>query len=142
MKTIILILSALLAGSIASIAQCGKAATLTSSKTEYLDSSMTLQRTTDETSVVELSDSIITIAPGNEPHKMTATIKSNTCNWSVPYKEGKSIIKATLSDEHGNMKNLTITIEGTAGKVTLLAEVEDMPDRKIRVPIDTFKEKM
>lgn len=142
MRKILFALSILLASNTASVAQCGKAATLTSSKTEYLDSNMVLQRTMDEKSVVELSDSVITIAPGNEPRKMTATIKSNTCNWTVPYKEGKSLIKATLHSEHGEMKNLTITIEGKDGKVTLLAEVEDMPDRKIRVAADAFKEKM
>lgn len=134
-------LSVLLAGSMAGFAQCGKAVILTSSKTEYLDANMVLQRTTEENSVVEVSDSVVTIAPGNEPRKMTATIKSNTCNWTLPYKEGKSVIKAMLSEGQEGIKNLTITIEGKDGKITLLAEVEEMPDRKIRVPVDSFEEK-
>lgn len=141
-KKIIVALSMLFLSGTAGFAQCSKATTLTSSKTEYLDASMVLQRTTDENTVVELTDSLITIAPGNEPRKMIGNIKSTTCNWNIPYKEGKSTIKAIFTDDQDAIKNLTITIEGKGGTITLLAEIEEMPDRKIRLPVDTFKEKM
>jgi hypothetical protein len=36
---------------------------------------------------------------------------------------------------------VTITIEGKEGKLTLLAEVDDDPNHKIRVTIDKFEEK-
>ncbi len=142
MKKIVFALTLVLFSHAVSFAQCNKKVTLTSSKTEYLDSTMVVQKTEDEKSVVELSESEVSISPGNEDHKMTGIINSNTCNWTIPFKEGKSIIKATLSDKSaGDTKNITITIEGKDGKVTLLAEVEEMPDRKIRVQIDTFEEK-
>ncbi len=71
---------------------------------------------------------------------MTGTIKSNDCTWPVAYKEGKTVIKATLSDDNGDGKNVTITIEGKSGKVTLLFEMEGMTDDRIRAAADKFEE--
>ncbi|MBC7830207.1 MAG: hypothetical protein H7122_20860 [Chitinophagaceae bacterium] len=127
-------------GSITGYAQCARQVILTSSKTEYLDSNGALQKTEEEKSVVEINKSEIIITPGNEDHKMTGIIKSDTCNWKTPFKEGKTVIKATLSRD-GNTMNATITIEGKDGKITLLFEVEERPDRKIRIVADKFEEK-
>ncbi|MBD0288975.1 MAG: hypothetical protein ICV79_26655 [Flavisolibacter sp.] len=140
MKKIIFILSLLVSGTMG-FAQCDKPLMLTSSKTEHLDANGTVQRTEDEKSTVEVNKTDVIIRPGNESHNMKGVIKSNTCNWSVPFKEGKSLIKATITNDNGNTMNATLTIEGKDGKLTLLMEVEEMPDRKIRVPIDTFEEK-
>jgi hypothetical protein len=139
MKTIIIMLSLLMAGSTLSYAQCGKKVVLTTSKTEHLDANGVVQRTDDEKAVVEIGKSDLNITVNNE-HKMTGTIKSDSCNWSIPYKQGKTIIKATLSNDQGEDKNVTITIEGKDGKVTLLFEMEGMPDDRIRVGIDKFEE--
>ena len=38
-------------------------------------------------------------------------------------------------------RNATISITGKDGQLTLLLEVAEMPNQKIRVPIDTFEEK-
>ena len=122
-------------------AQCEKKVLLTSTVTEHLDGSDSLQRSDDEKSTIEIGKTEITILPGNEvEQKITGVIKSHTCNWTVPYKEGKSVIKAEMSDPRGDTKNATITITGKDGKVKLLFELEDMPDRKIRVIIDKFEE--
>jgi hypothetical protein len=139
MKTIIIILSLLIAGSAASFAQCGKKVVLTTSKTEHLDAKGIVQRTDDEKAVVEISKSDLNISI-NDEHKITGKILSDTCIWSIPYKEGKTIIKATVSHEQGENKNVTITIEGKGGKVTLLFEMEGEPDDRIRVGIDKFEE--
>ena len=137
-----IILSALLlCGAASAFAQCDKKVQLTSSKTEYLDASGNLERSDDENSKVEIWKDSITIAPGNAPEAMTGTITSQTCNWTVPFKEGKSVIKAKLSDGNGETRNMTLTIEGKDGKVTLLAVLDEAPERQIRVPIDTFAEK-
>ena len=139
MKTIILIFSLVIAGSAISLAQCDSKFVITTSKTEHLDANGALVRTVDEKAVVEVGKSDLSINV-NDEHKMTGAIKSNTCNWTIPYKEGKAIIKATLSDEQGDDKNITITIEGKDGKITLLFEMEGMPDDRIRVSADKFEE--
>ena len=96
-----ILFAALLLASTAAFAQCDKSAMLTSSKTEYLDASGSVERTVDEKTTVEIRKDTMVIAPGNEAHTMVAAIKSNTCNWSVPFKEGKSVIKATLNHQDG-----------------------------------------
>ena len=129
-------------GVVISYAQCDKKQVLTASKTEYLDRNGTVQRTADETTTVEFnkSDINITIFAG-ETKSMSGSIKSDTCNWKIPFKEGKSILKALLTDPKGDARNLTITIEGKDGALSFLAEVEDMPDRRIRLVVDKFEEK-
>lgn len=139
MKTIVLILSLLIAGTMTSFAQCGKKFTITSSKTEHMDSNGTVTRTDDEQAVVVIGKTDLNITV-NDDHKMTGTIKSDTCNWPVAYKEGKTILKATITTPDGADKNVTITITGKDGKVTLLFEVEDEPDDRIRVAADKFEE--
>ncbi len=139
MKTIALILSLLIAGCAVSFAQCGKKFTITTSKTEHLDSGGNITHTDDEKAIVVISKADITINV-NDEHKMAGTIKSNTCDWPVAYKEGKSVIKALINTENGEDKNVTITITGKDGKVTLLFEVEGEADDRIRVTVDKFEE--
>lgn len=135
----ILVAFFLLFASVAGFAQCGKNVILTASKTEYLDAAMNVQHTVDEHTIITLRDSTVTITPGDDAHKMTGIIKSKSCIWTVPFKEGKSTVTTTITDENGRVKNLTITIEGNGGKLTFLAEIDEMPDRKIRVSVDTFE---
>ena len=123
-----------------SSAQCEKVVQLTSSRTDYLDADGNLQNSRDEKSRVEISKTTLVITPG-EDQQMKGEIKSYTCDWKIPYKDGKMIIKALLSDQEGEQKNLTITIEGKEGKLTFLGEIEEMPGRKIKLILDTFEEK-
>ncbi len=140
MKKIISILVLLIACRVVSIAQCDKKIILTSSTTEYLDSNNVVEKSVQENSTIKIDRSTsVTISPGNE-HDMKGTITTNDCDWKVPYKEGKSVIKSIITDESGNIKNATLTIEGKEGKITVTVEVVEMPGRKIRVPIDTFRE--
>lgn len=122
-----------------SFAQCDTKLILTSSTTEYLDSNNVVQKSVPEKTTIKVNDSTLSIAPG-ENNEMTGTIKEKNCNWKIPYKEGKSVIKSTITDESGDVKNATLTLEGKDGKVTLVFEAEEMPGQKIRVAIDTFEE--
>ncbi|HWZ14076.1 MAG TPA: hypothetical protein VNW95_02475 [Mucilaginibacter sp.] len=140
MKTITLIFSLLVAGCTMSFAQCEKNLVLTSSKTEHMNADGVVQRTDDETAKIELTKTAINVSV-NDEHKITGTIKSQTCDWKVPFKEGKTVIKAAVSNDQGEERNVTITIEGKEGKVTLLFEMDGMPDDRIRVGIDKFAEK-
>jgi hypothetical protein len=140
MKTIALILSLLVAGSTVGFAQCGKKFTITTSKTDHLDSKGNITRTdADEKAVVVVGNTDINITI-NDEHKMSGPIKSNDCNWTVPFKEGKSVIKTVISGDNGDAKNVTITITGKDGKINLLFEAEDEPDDHISVTVAKFEE--
>jgi hypothetical protein len=140
MKKIILTLSLLIGLSVVSFAQCDKKVVLNSSKTDHLDAAGAITRTNDETAQIEISKTAIDISV-NDDHKMNGTITDNTCNWTVPFIEGKSVIHAKMSNENGEEKKVTITIEGKDGKVTLLFEMEGDPGDRVRVGIDKFVEK-
>ena|SRR5476651_2090113 len=139
MKTLFLSLFLLIAGTAISFAQCGKKFTITTSKTEHLDSNGNITRTDDEKAVVVIGKTDINISV-NDDHKMTGTLKADDCNWPVAYKEGKTTIKAVITNPNGEEKNVTITITGKDGKVTLLFEIEGEPDDRIRVAADKFEE--
>lgn len=140
MKTILFSFS-LLFSAVLSFAQCDKEVKLITSKTEYLDAAGVVQRTVDEQSTIDIGKTDILIVPGNADQKMIGTIQSTTCTWSVPYKEGKSVIKALFAKEPGQQMHVTITIEGKEGQLTFLMEIAEMPDRKIRVWVEEFGEK-
>jgi hypothetical protein len=140
MKKMIFILLVLVCSTTV-FAQCDKILVLTSSKTDFLDASGTLKKSEDENTVIEIAKTEMTITPGGEENKMSGPVKSVVCNWKTAFKEGKTIIKAILTDRSGDAKDVTITIEGKDGKVTLLAEVDEMPDHKIKVTLDKFEEK-
>jgi hypothetical protein len=142
MKQVLFIIMLLfILGVVFSYAQCDKTKVLTASKTEYLDANKVVQKTIDETTRIEYSKSEITIIHGSDGDQMTGTIKSDSCDWKTPFKEGRSVIKAIISERSGDTKNLTITLEGKDGKLTFLAEVDEMPDRKLRLVVDKFEEK-
>ena len=134
-------LSLLVIAGMISYAQCDKKFVLTSSRTEYLNATNVLQRTVDETTTIEVGKSEITIAPGREEDKFQGVIRSSVCDWAVPFKEGKTIIKAAVTDPGGDVKNVTITIKGKDGKLILLIELDDDSEKKIRVAIDKVEEK-
>ncbi|MBN8855174.1 MAG: hypothetical protein BGO55_24795 [Sphingobacteriales bacterium 50-39] len=135
----LLLVASILAMGLMSYGQCDKKLRLTSSKTEYLQADSSVQRTVEENTVIEFDKSTITIAPGDHDH-LTGTIHSYTCNWAVPYKTGRTRLKVTLKKSEGETKEAVITIDGSNGKVTLLLELDDMPDKKIRVIGDKFEE--
>ncbi|MBL4674592.1 MAG: hypothetical protein JKY70_00030 [Mucilaginibacter sp.] len=135
-KTILAGAITLLAFSQNADAQCDKTITLTSSETSFLDAQGAVTNTKTEEVKVTITPTDITIEPGNDP-QMTGKITSKTCEWKVPYKEGKMVIKSTISGQ-GDEKHITVTIEGKDGKVTLTFEAEEMKDRKIQVVADKF----
>jgi hypothetical protein len=141
MKSIILTLCLLAAGSMVCFAQCDKKVNLTSTKTEYLNASGMVDRTVDEDTEVQIGKSDVTVIINKGDKQMSGAIKSSTCDWKTPYKEGKTVINTTLYDPNGNGVDFTITIEGREGKLILLAESKQMPDKKIRLPLDKFEEK-
>jgi len=137
-KQILTIMLAALAG-FSSYAQCDKKIVLSASSTEYLNAANEIQNTDDKTTTVEYDSKGVVIMPGEDV--MEGNVNSISCDWKVPYKEGKTVIKATLTRSNGQVMNIIITIEGKEGKLTLLAEFEEAPDRKVRLTLDKFEEK-
>ena len=138
LKTTIAALLLLVVGTSVSLAQCDKTVTLTSSKTTHLDGNGNVSKTKDENAVITISSTDITIVPGDEDHKMTGKITSKTCDWKVPYKEGKTVVKSIVSGDGGDDKDITVTIEGKDGKVTLTFEAVGL-NGKIQVVADKFE---
>src|SRR6476469_1143420 len=98
------------AAALHSQAQCNKTVQLHSSKTSFLDASYAVQNTKDENVVVDITKTTITITPnGNPQDAMRGAIKESTCDWKVPFKEGKMVIKSDLVDGGGDVKEATIT---------------------------------
>jgi hypothetical protein len=141
MKKIITAVVILLAGSSVGYAQCDKKVILTGTKTEYLGADSLVQRSEDEISEIVFDKTSITIKPGNRP-PITGTISSITCNWTVPFKEGKTVLKTTATEADGDVRDLTITIEGKGGKITFHGSVGSRNDRIIRLTVDKFEEKI
>lgn len=137
----LLLAGLLLAAGHLAYSQCDKKILLTSSKTDHLGADSGVQRSVDENTVVEFDNATISVAPGDNP-KMTGKVNTITCNWTTPYKVGRTQMKATLTNPEGESKNLTITIEGKAGgKIVLLAVLDAEPEKKIRLVADKFEEK-
>ena len=135
-KQVLTILFVAIAG-FSSFAQCDKRSVLSSSTTEYLTSTGEVRKTVDEVTTIEFDSKTISIAPGD--HTMDGTINSISCDWKTPYKEGKTVIKSTISMGEGQTMDVVITIEGKDGKVVLL--FEENPEKRIRVTLDKFEEK-
>ncbi len=122
-----------------SYAQCDKKIMLSANSTEYLSGSGEVEKTDEQLTTVEYDAKEISIIAGD--NAMDGTVNSITCNWKTAFKEGKTIIKATISHPNGQKMNLILTIEGKDGKNMMTAVFEEMPDLKIRMPVDKFEEK-
>jgi hypothetical protein len=142
MKSLFFLALTITVAGLTSQAQCDKTLQLHSSKTNFLDAGYAVQDSKDESVVVDITKTTITITPnGNAQDALNGTIKETTCDWKVPFKEGKMVIKTDLVDGSGDVKDATITIEAKDGKTTLLAEAKEQPDRKIRIDVDKFEAK-
>lgn len=142
MKQILLSLAAMIVLATASKAQCNQTVQISSAKTNMLNASYQPQGSRDEKVVVDITPTTVTVTPnGNAADAMIGKIKEQQCDWKIPFKEGKTIIKTDLVDPSGDVKDATITIEGKDGKITLLAEAKEHPDQKLQLEVNKFEAK-
>jgi hypothetical protein len=141
MKKTILAMILMVGAATISYAQCDKNYTITTSKTEYYDGSGALQRTVDEKGTITVTGKDIVITHGPNDEKMNGGVKYDTCSWKVPFKEGKTVIRTTLNGDNGQNTNVTLTIEGKDGKISVTAVPDEDQTRQIRLTVDKFEEK-
>ena len=114
-------------------AQCDSAFTITSSQTVYLDSSDNVVRTVDELSTIRVSKTTVTITPGNS-RVMSGPVSKHECKWQVPYKDGRSLIIASLSNEAaGESRTINMLLEAKQGVLSLTATVDGDDNKRIKL---------
>lgn len=133
MKSIIITLFISLAGTLSTFAQCEENAVLSTSKTNLADPSGEPIGVKDEKTVLRFSKTAIMLnIDGVDRGELK--IVSQSCNWTIPYKEGKSIINAKL-----NNSDYTLTIEGKEGKVKLHVVKNESDDSILMMLVDKFE---
>ena len=145
MKKIFFLVVAVLTFGLIAVAQCDKKVTWTASKGEFVDASGNVEQTMNEKIVVEMDKKSIVLKHGDkEDDALTGEIKELTCEWKVPYKNGKTGFKSQLAEPNGDMKNAAITIEGIEGKIIITVDVTDPSgsgdNKKIKIYVDSYKE--
>ena len=136
-----LVAGLLLTAATAGYGQCEKKTILSATKTDHLAADSSVKQSDDGLITIEFDKTTINVNPP-DGGPLTGKVDSFTCNWPTPYKVGRTQMKVTLSNAQGESHNVTITIEGKAGKVTFYAVMEEHPDQIIRVTADKFEAKV
>lgn len=122
--------------------QCDKKVLWTSVKEEFTNSKDEVQKTEQDKVTVEVSKENIVFMHNDDPNDvMQGTIKEINCNWTEPYKNGKTVIKTELKEGQNDVHDGIITIEGKDGKIIITVEMTDNPDMKIKAYVDKYEEK-
>jgi phage regulator Rha-like protein len=142
MKKIILLVLVFVTVNKWSNAQCNKKILWTSTKEEFLDANGQVTHTDEDSVTLEVSDSGITINHNNIPQdELKGTIKEINCNWSEPFKTGKTTFKSDLTEVSGDEHNGNFTIEGKDGQISVLMELTDKGGMKIKLYVNRYEEK-
>jgi hypothetical protein len=142
MKKIIVILLVLTVVSKWSNAQCNKKILWTATKEEFLDANGQVTHADEDSVTLEVSDSGIIINHNNVPQdQLTGTMKEMVCNWSEPFKNGKTSFSSDITEVSGDEHNGIITIEGKDGQISILIELTDKGGMKIKLYVSKYEEK-
>ena len=141
MKEVIALLLMTSVVTTAAIAQCDKKTVYTSMKEEWLNSKDEIQKTDQDKVTVELSKTNIVINHNDDPNDvMKGDIRTMDCNWTEPYKNGRTTIQAQLVEGNNDVHDATLTIEGKDGAMFILIELKDHPDMRIKAYVDKYEE--
>lgn len=122
---------------ITSYAQCNQSVTFNSTKTDYLDASGSVQSSKAENTLVNFDNQDLSIVSNGE--QLSGAITSSSCDWKKSFSEGKTVLKANVSNQQGVSKSTTVTMEGKDGNVSLLIEMENSPSKKLQLTSDAFR---
>lgn len=142
MKKILLLVPALTILFVVSRAQCDKNVNFISPKSQMVNQKGEVLGSKDGTTVIEITRKSVSLTfNGDEKTTLAGEIKEEKCHWSEPFKNGKSVIKAVLEDASGDVKHVTLTIEGKDGKITITGDAEERPNERIKFDVDKYEVK-
>lgn len=124
-----------------SYAQCSKNFILEATKTDFLDTAGRVTRSQEKPVDISLKDSVLTIQFGdNRDQVLTGKVTKSTCRYKTPFKEGKMVILANLSNPAGIQQTATLTFTSSAGNTTLSYTSLERPNLRIQLSADKFEE--
>jgi hypothetical protein len=141
MKKIILLSLGLFTFSLLTRAQCGKTMVWSASKADFLDAGGNLQETKEDKIVIETSNNQIILKHGDRQEDiLKGNVKELSCNWTTPFKNGKTTFKTLLEEASGDTKDALVTIEGKNGKITIVIVSVSNQGRMIKIEVEDYKE--
>ena len=138
----VLVFGFMLIAAVAANGQCQKKITWKSQKTEFLDASGKVQDIKDQPTKIETTPAHITVTTEQDGEVIEGDIKDLACDWTQPFKNGKTTFSSLMAKSNGETREVTITIEGRDGKINITVEIEKMQGKKMRMLIDDYKEEI
>ena len=139
MKQKVLFLFSTIAISICCYSQCDKKNILSATGAEVLnDQNEVIIKDTIRVTTIKYDSKTIEII--TEFSTIYGTIDSISCNWKLPYKEGKTYIRGTLNYENGDQWVSKLTLTGKDGKLSLLVDIDHPQANPMRFVLDKFEE--
>ena len=125
---------------IATNGQCQRKVIWTSERTEFLDASGKVQDVRTQPTKIETTPGHVTVT--TEDDVFEGDIKGLTCEWKVPFKNGRTSFSTLMAKSNGESRNVSITIEGKDGKIDIIVEVDKMDGKKMRILVDNYTEEI
>ena len=138
MKIIIALLSHFVITFTYSFGQCDKKNLLSGSSLENLNSSNEIINSYDRVMSIIYDSKLLSLIL--DDYTLEGTVDSITCNWEIPFKVGKTVIKTTLTRIDGTAIKGIINIEGKDGKNILILEFEGSDYQKQKIILEKFEE--
>ena len=99
-----------------------------------------VQKTDSHKVTVEVSKRSVAITHNDDPNDaMKGEVKDTNCSWTELYKNGKTTIQARPPEGNNNVHDASLTIEGKDGVISILIELKDHPDMKIKAYVDKYE---
>lgn len=142
MKQLLLLLAITGAFMVQGRTQCLTHVKYYASKMEILDTTLTLQDTRDEPFTVETrADGFTGIRENDVADSLHGVLKTVTCNWTEPFKNGKITMQCDVHSQNGDdLSDATITIEAVEGKLSIILRAKERPERVMRLVVDKYEE--
>lgn len=121
-------------------AQCDNKILWISGRQAFTNSNGDVQKEMEDKVTVEVSKTVIVFNHNDDPNDvMTGTIKDASCGWTEAFKNGKTVIKAELTEGHNDKHDAVITIEARDGNIVITLELQDKPDMKIKAFVNRYE---